>query len=76
MLKTGIFSKPTVLPDVHADGVRGGDVGVGRPHRRASVPHVEEEENGNRREAEDGQEGQEKNVCQEHELCVEDRRGE
>lgn len=66
---------PTVLPDVHADGVRGGDVGVGRPHGRAGVPHVEEEEHGDGREAEDGQEGQEEDVCQEHELCVEDEGG-
>lgn len=69
------ISEPTVLPDVHADGVRGGDVGVRRPHSRASVPHVEEEENRNRREAKDGQEGQEKYVGQEHELCVKDKRG-
>lgn len=75
MMSVSGFLVPTVLPDVHADGVRRGDVGVGRPHRRAGVPHVEEEENGNRREAEDGQEGQEENVGQEHELCVEQRRG-
>lgn len=62
----------TVLPDVHTDGVRRGDVGLRRPHGSAGVPHVEEEENGYRREAEDGKEGQSEDVGQEHEL----RRGE
>ena len=61
-----------VLPDVHADGVRQGDVGVWGPHGGAGIPHVEEEENGDRREAEDGEEGQGEDVGQEHEL----RRGE
>lgn len=58
----------TVLPDVHADGVRRRDVGVGRPHGGTGVPHVEEEENWDRSEAEDGEEGQEEDVGQEHEL--------
>lgn len=58
----------TVLPDVHADGLRRGDVGVGRLHGGASVPHVEEEQDGYRREAKDGQEGQSQDVGQEHEL--------
>lgn len=58
----------TVLPDVHADGVGRGDVGVGRPHGGAGSPHVKEEEHGYRREAEDGEEGQEEDVGQEHEL--------
>lgn len=62
------LKRPTVLPDIHADGVRRGDVGVGRLHGCASIPHVEEEENGDRREAEDGQEGQGQDVGQEHEL--------
>ena len=62
----------TVLPDVHADGVRRGDVGVRRPHGGTGIPHVEEEENGYRREAEDGEEGQSEDVGQEHEL----RRGD
>lgn len=67
-----IIFGPTVLPDIHADGVRRGDVGVGRLHSCTSIPHVEEEENGDRREAEDGQEGQGQDVGQEHEL----RRGQ
>lgn len=62
----------TVLPDVHTDGVRRGDVGVRRPHASAGIPHVEEEEHGYRREAEDGEEGQSEDVGQEHEL----RRGQ
>ena len=58
----------TILPDVHTDGVGHGDVGFRRPHGRAGAPHVEEEEDGDRREAEDGEEGQEEDVGQEHEL--------
>ena len=58
----------TVLPDVHTDGLRRGDVGFRRPHGRAGSPHVEEEENGNSRESENGEEGQEQDVGQEHEL--------
>lgn len=63
----------TVLPDVHTDGVRRGDVGVRRPHGSAGSPHVEEEENGDPREAENGEEGQSEDVGQEHELRREER---
>lgn len=62
----------TVLPDIHTDGVRRGDVGVGRLHGSTGIPHVEEEQDRYRREAEDGEEGQSEDVGQEHEL----RRGE
>lgn len=58
----------TVLPDIHTDGVRRGDVGVRGPHGGTGSPHVEEEENGYRREAEDGEKGQSEDVGQEHEL--------
>lgn len=58
----------TVLPDVHADGVRRGDVGIRGPHGSAGVPHVEEKENGDRREAENGKEGQSQDIGQEYEL--------
>lgn len=58
----------TVLPDVHTDGVRRGDVGIRRPHGSTGIPHVEEEENGDCCEAEDGEEDQSEDVGQEHEL--------
>lgn len=58
----------TVLPHIHTDGGRRRDVGVWRPHGSAGVPHVEEEENRDRREAEDGDEDQSEDVGQEHEL--------
>lgn len=58
----------TVLPDVHTDGVRRGDVGIRGSHGSAGGPHVEEEEHGYRREAEDCDEGQSEDVGQEHEL--------
>lgn len=63
-----MWEELTVLPDVHADGVGRGDVGVGGLHGGAGGPHVEEEEDWYRREAEDGEEGQEEDVGQEHEL--------
>lgn len=58
----------TVLPDVHADGVGEGDVGVRRPEAGAGVPHVKEDEDRDGREAEDGQERQRQDVGQNHEL--------
>lgn len=58
----------TILPNVHTDGVRWGDVGIRRPHGSTSIPHVEKEENWDGREAEDGEEGQGEDVGQEHEL--------
>jgi len=58
----------TVLPDIHTDGVRRCNVGVWRPHGSTGIPHVKKEENWDRREAEDGEEGQSKDVSQEHEL--------
>lgn len=58
----------TILPDIHADGVRRGNVGIRRLHGSAGVPHVEEEEDWNGSEAEDGDEGQDEDVGQEHEL--------
>lgn len=64
----------TILPDVHTDGVGRGDVGVRGLHGGTSGPHVEEEEHGDRREAEDGEEGQHEDVGQEHEL--KEKRGE
>lgn len=62
----------TVLPDIHTDGVRRSDVSIGRFHGSTGIPHIKEEENRDRREAEDGKEGQEEDVGQEHEL----RRGD
>lgn len=58
----------TILPDIHTDGIRRGDVGVRRLHGSAGIPHVKEQEHGDRREAEDGKEGQSEDVGQEHEL--------
>lgn len=58
----------TVLPNVHADGFRRGDVGIRGPHGSTGIPHVEEEENGYRREAEDGEKGKSEDVGQEDEL--------
>lgn len=58
----------TILPNVHTDGVRRGDVGIRRPHGSTGIPHVEKEENWDRRKAKDGEEGQGEDVGQEHEL--------
>ena len=58
----------TILPDIHADGVGGGDVGQGGLHGGAGGPHVEKEEDGDRREAKDGEEDQRQDIGQEHEL--------
>lgn len=58
----------TILPDIHTDGVNRRDVRVWRSHCGAGIPHVEEEENRDCREAEDGDESQSKDVGQEHEL--------
>lgn len=64
----------TVLPDVHTDGLRRGDVSIRRLHGSAGTPHVKEKEHGDRRKAEDGEEGQKQDVGQEHELETEERR--
>lgn len=66
--RCSIHRNKTVLPDVHADAFRVCDVGVGVLQGGAGAPHVEEKVNGDRREAEDGEEGQEEDVGQEHEL--------
>lgn len=63
----GIIGNNTVLPDIHTDGVRRGDVSIGRFHGSTGIPHVKEEENRDRREAKDCEEGQEEDVGQEHE---------
>lgn len=68
------MAPPTVLPHVHTDGVGRGDVAVRRLHGSAGIPHVEEEEHRDRREAEDSEEGQSEDVGQEHELRREGRR--
>lgn len=56
----------TILANIHADGVRVGE--VGGLHGVAGGPHVVEEEDGHGREAEDAQPGHAQDVRQEHKL--------
>ena len=63
-----LMTARTVLPHIHTDVFRGGDVGHRRFHGVTGSPHVVEEKDWHRREAKDTQPGQTKDVSQEHKL--------
>ena len=58
----------TVLTNIHADGVDVGEVGHGRPQGSTGGPHVVEEEDGHRGEAEHAELGHAQDVREEDKL--------
>src|SRR4029434_3013842 len=61
-----LMTARTVLPHIHTDVFRGGDVGHRRFHGVTGSPHVVEEKDWHRREAKDTQPGQSTDVRHTH----------